>query len=273
MPICSASRLPSIRGFAVVTPTSRSPPSPNASIVAGRDPTSKLVGITTASTAAPTPVDRAAAIPPSATAARNAASSASSSATSPGPSSVLARSGKTCRPSRSIACTAPSSCAESAATVVLRRIRASVTILRARAASPARGSTRATGAQSRIAASPASATGSPVGAKSRNPKPAPVASRSAPLTTRFAGVPITVQSPPSSVANESGISTSRGAIPALRASEKAKGSTRANAPMLFITVDTAAPSRQSPRRIRRGDPSRAPSRAPNTSTTRLLSSA
>ena len=67
------------------------------------------------------------------------------------------------------------------------------------------------GAQSAITATPTIVTASPVGAKSRKRKPVPRASRSALLTIRFAGVPTSVQRPPSSVANDSGITRARGA--------------------------------------------------------------
>ena len=53
----------------------------------------------------------------------------------------------------------------------------------------------------------------PTGAKAKNEKPVPLAASCAPLTTRFAGVPISEQRPPSSVAKEIGISTARSGMP------------------------------------------------------------
>ena len=87
--------------------------------------------------------------------------------------------------------------------------------------------------------SPQSATASPTGVKSNILKGSPVLSARKVATTMFGGVPIAVTSPPSRLANDSGIRSCDGGRFAFLASRRVTGSISASAPMLFMNADSS----------------------------------
>src|SRR3546814_12735306 len=89
----------------------------------------------------------------------------------------------------------------------------------------------------------------PVGAKSNIMKRSPVAAARNDEISRLAGVPISVVIPPSSVANESGMSRSEGGSRNLRAADLTPGSQRASAATLFKKAGRSQPL---PQRLAQG---------------------
>ena len=86
-------------------------------------------------------------------------------------------------------------------------------------------------------------------------------------TTMFGGVPIAVTSPPSRLANDSGMSSCEGGRRAFLASRSEIGSISASAPMLFMNADSSIVMPQFATSWRESVPRARASRRRNSSTT------